>query len=369
MHQELLRAERDLRRVLRRQRERLVERVRVDRLGAAGHSGQGLNGHADDVVLGLLSRQRRAAGLRVEAQCLRLRVRRAEPLPHDLGPEPPRRAELRHLLEEVVVRVEEEREPLAELVRREPRVDGGLRVGDPVRERERELLDGGRARLADVVPRDRDRVPLRQPLVRVREEIRRQAHRGLGREDVVPARAVLLEDVVLGRPAQLLALDALPLGDELVQQEEQGRRRVDRHRRRDLAERDPVEEELHVHDRVDRDPGPPHLAHGARVVRVVAELRREVERDREAGLAPLEEIAEARVRLLCRRKARVLADRPRPPAVHVRVRAARERELARELELEVRDVLVGVDRLDLDPGVGLPAILGGRHVSQSTLRP
>ena len=31
-----------------------------------------------------------------------------------LRPEPPRRPELRHLLEEVVVRVEEEREPLAE---------------------------------------------------------------------------------------------------------------------------------------------------------------------------------------------------------------------------------------------------------------
>jgi hypothetical protein len=51
----------------------------------------------------------------------------------------------------VVVRVEEEGEPRAEFVRREARRHRRLRVGDPVRERERELLHGRRARLADVV--------------------------------------------------------------------------------------------------------------------------------------------------------------------------------------------------------------------------
>ena len=120
---------------------------------------QRLHRDAHDVVLRLLRGQRRAARLRVEAERLRLRVRRAEAVAHDLRPQPPRRAELRHLLEEVVVRVEEEREPRAELVGREARVDGGLAVGDPVRERERELLHRGRARLADVVAGDRDRVP------------------------------------------------------------------------------------------------------------------------------------------------------------------------------------------------------------------
>ena len=68
-------------------------------------------------------------------------------------PEPPRRPELRDLLEEVVVRVEEEREPRAEIVRREPGRDRRVAVGDAVRERERELLHRGRARLADVVAR------------------------------------------------------------------------------------------------------------------------------------------------------------------------------------------------------------------------
>ena len=68
-----------------------------------------------------------------------------------------------------------------------------------------------------------------------------------------------------------------------------------------------------------------------RVVGVVAELRRQVERDGEPGLAAVEQVAEALVRLLRRAEARVLADRPRPAAVHVRIRAARVRELARLL--------------------------------------
>ena len=108
-------------------------------------------------------------------------------------------------------------------------------------------------------------------------------------------------------------------------------------------------------ERVDRDPGAPDLAVGERVVRVVAQLRRQVEGDREAGLAAREEVAEARVRLLCRAVARVLADRPRPPAVHRLVRAAGERELAGGLERRGREVACRVDGLDLDAGVGQPA--------------
>src|SRR5439155_22407547 len=168
---------------------------------------------------------------------------------------------------------------------------------------------------------------------RVREEIRREPHRGPRREDVVPPGAILLEDVVLDGAAELRALHALALGDELVEEEEQRRRSVDRHRGRDLPERNGVEEELHVGERVDRDAGPPHLALRARVVRVVAELGRKVEGDGEAGLPALEQVAETRIRLLSRGEARVLADRPRPPAVQVLVGATRERELAGKLEL------------------------------------
>ena len=250
--------------------------------------------------------------------------------------------------------VEEEREPLAEHVRLEPGLDRRLAVGDPVREGERELLHGGRAGLPDVVPGDRDRVPGGDALGAVGEEIGRQPHRGPRREDVIAARDVLLEDVVLHGPAQRRRVDALLLGDELVEEQEQRRRRVDRHRRRDLVERDPVEQDLHVGERVDRDAGAADLALGPRVVRVEPELGRQVEGDREPGLPPLEQVAVARVRLLGRGEPGVLADRPRPSAVHVAVDPARVRRHSRRLGRR-RSVLGAVDRLDLDARLGLGA--------------
>src|SRR5207245_3970302 len=112
----------------------------------------------------------------------------------------------------------------------------------------------------------------------------------------------------------------------LVEQEQERSRRVDRHRRRDLIERDPGEEELHVGERVDRDAGPSHLADGARVVRVIAELRRQVEGDAQAGLTALEQIAEALVRLLGGPETGVLADSKLPAPVHVTILRALRRD-------------------------------------------
>src|SRR6185369_13548778 len=67
------------------------------------------------------------------------------------------------------------------------------------------------------------------------------------------------------------------------------------------------------------------------------------------GLAVVEQVAEALVGLLGRAEARELAHRPEAAAVHRRVDAARERELAREADplLEGAHVLGAVERLDL----------------------
>ena len=105
-------------------------------------------------------------------------------------------------------------------------------------------------------------------------------------------------------PRSAAGVDSLLLGDEFVEEQQQRGGRVDRHRRRDLAERDAGEQDLHVGERVDRDAGAADLAERARVVGVVAELGRQVERDREPGLAALEEIAVARVRLLAPTRSR-----------------------------------------------------------------
>ena len=65
---DLLGAQGDADRCLGGQRQRLVAGIGVQRLGAAQHRRQGLQRDADDVVVGLLRRQRGAAGLGVEAQ-------------------------------------------------------------------------------------------------------------------------------------------------------------------------------------------------------------------------------------------------------------------------------------------------------------
>ena len=100
-------------------------------------------------------------GLSVEPELLCAGARRAESIAHDSRPQTPRGTELRDLFEEIVVRVEEERDTLPDYFDVEPAFDGGVHVGAPVRQRERHFLNGRRAGFADVIPADRDRVPVR----------------------------------------------------------------------------------------------------------------------------------------------------------------------------------------------------------------
>src|SRR5436309_3328760 len=72
-----------------------------------------------------------------------------------------------------------------------------LDVRESVRERERELLRGRRAGLADVVPGDADGVPLRHLARAELDEVADQPQVRPGREDPLLLRDVLLEDVGL----------------------------------------------------------------------------------------------------------------------------------------------------------------------------
>ena len=114
---------------------------------------------------------------------------------------------------------------------------------------------------------------------------------------------------------------------------------VDRHRRRDVAHVDAVEEHLHVGERVDRDAALADFAARLRRVGVVSHQRRHVERHREAVLAVLEQEMIAFVGLARRAEAGELAHRPKPIAIAVGVNAARiriftrPREVARQIEM------------------------------------
>ncbi len=150
----LLGAERDTHRFLRRKRERLVERVGVERLRAAQDAGERLDRGSHDVEQRLLCRQGDARGLGVEAHQHRALVLGAVGVSHLARPDAAGGAVLRDLLEEVDVRVEEEAEARREVVDVEATLDRLLHVGEAILERERELLLGRRSGLADVVPGD-----------------------------------------------------------------------------------------------------------------------------------------------------------------------------------------------------------------------
>jgi hypothetical protein len=244
------------------------------------------------------------------------------------GPEPPRRAELGDLLEEVVVRVEEERDPGREAVDGEPAIHGRADVLEPVRERERDLLHRGRSCLANVVAAHRDRVPLRHFGRTELEEIGRDLEGRGGRIDVRAARDVLLEHVVLHRPRELGARRAALVRDGDDECEEDHRGRVDGHGERDLVERDVVKEALHVIQGRDRNAHASHLALRAFGVGVVAHLCGEIERYGEPRLTERQEIVVALIRRYRVSEACVLAHGPEAGAVHRRVDAAKVGGLA-----------------------------------------
>ena len=90
---------------------------------------------------------------------------------------------------------------------------------------------------------------------------------------------------------QVGAVDPVLLADGDVERQQPGGGGVDRHRRVHDVERDVVEQEAHVAAVGDGHPDLAHLALGELVVGVVAGLRRQVERDRQARLALREVLA------------------------------------------------------------------------------
>src|SRR3954470_20839015 len=121
----------------------------------------------------------------MEPQFPRSLVLRTETIAHDLGPQLARGAEFRDLLEEVAMRVEEERNAGGEVVHVEPRVDPVLHVLDSVAKGERELLRGSGAGLANVIAAHRDRIPLRDLLRTELEDVGDEPHRFARRIDVL----------------------------------------------------------------------------------------------------------------------------------------------------------------------------------------
>ena len=345
----------DPRREVGGQGEGLVEGVGVERLGVAHGRGQGLETGPGDVVEGVLGGEAPAGGLRVGAQHHGLRVLGAEGL-HDLRPQQPRRAELGDLHEDVHPDGPEERDPRREGVDVETGCLAGADILDAVGEGVAELEIEGRAGLLHVVAGDGDGVEARHLLGGEAEDVGDDPHGGLGGIDIGVADHELLEDVVLDGPGELFGRHALLFGGDDIERHHRQHRAVHGHGDADLIEGDAVEEDPHVLDGVDGDPGHPDIADDALVVRVVAAVGGEIEGDGQAFLTGGEIAAVEGVGILGGRETGVLADGPRPAGVHGGVGAAVERRQSGQIleVLETLEIRRVVQRFDRDALGGLP---------------
>ena len=198
----LLGAQRDARRLLGRQRQRLVHRVGVQRCVPPSTPASASIAVRTMFTSGCCAVSDTPAVWVWNRSCIERSICGAVALLHPPRPDAPGGPVLGDLLEEVDVGVEEEAQPRRERVDRQARLQRQLDVGEAVGERERQLLGGRRAGLADVVAGDRDRVPPRHLGGGERDRVAHQPHRRPRREHELLLRLVLLQDVVLQRAAE-----------------------------------------------------------------------------------------------------------------------------------------------------------------------
>ena len=277
--------------------------------------GEHLEHDSLHVVLRLCFGQPERVDLHAVAEPPCLDVGDAVALDSDLVPQLGERAEFADLFDEADARVDEERdraENLRELLWLDlTAVAHGVEHADGGCERVRDLLHRRRSGLLEVIRANVGRVPLRSVFRAPRHHVDDQPPRRLWREDVGAAAEILLDDVVLGRAAQRGRRHSLLLGVRDVQGEQPCCRRVDRHRGVHLPRRDRVQQGAHVAEMDDRYADLADLAPGQFVVRVVAGLGRQIERDRKPRLALGEVGSVQLVRCPSRRMTRIRAHHPR----------------------------------------------------------
>ena len=319
--QEQLRVARDSGGEIGRQRQRLVERIGVQRLGMALGRRHRLDGGAHHIVVDVLRGQRPARGLAMRAQAQRARVLRVE-LRQQLGPQQPRRAHLGDFHEEVHADRPEERQPRREAVDVETGGEPGAQIFDAVGQRIGELEVLRRAGFLHVIAGDRDRIVFRHLLRGVGKDVGDDPHRGRRRIDIGVAHHELFQNVVLNGAGKFFRRHALFLGGRDEQRQDRQHRAVHGHRHAHLVERNAREQRAHVVDRIDRHAGHADIAGDARMIGIVAAMGGEIERDREALLPGGEIAAVERVGILRRGEAGILPDGPGLVDIHGGVGAA-----------------------------------------------
>jgi hypothetical protein len=157
------------------------------------------------------------------------------------------------LLEEIVVNIPEERNPWREFVHVQASSNRLFDVMKSVGQCEGEFLDVRRARLADVIPRNRNHVPFRRVFRSPFKRVDHQFDARFGRENKFFLRNEFFQNIVLCRPTKILEFEALFLRVRQVHRPDCAGGRVDRHAGRDLLKVHALEQNFHVGQARDGD--------------------------------------------------------------------------------------------------------------------
>ena len=305
----------------------------MQRLGSAEHCRERLDGDAHDVVVRLLRGQGATGGLGVEAKHLGFWIFGAETLLHDFCPDAAGGAELGNLFKQVVVGVEEERQARSEFINIHADLDGGVNVGDAVGQGEGDFLHGAGTGFTDMVAGDGDGVPLGHVVFTVGKDVGDDAHGLFGRIDVGAARHVLFEDIVLDRAGDFIGGYALLFSYGNVHAEQDGSGGVDGHGGGNLVQRDAVEKDFHIRQRVNGHADFTDFTETHAGVGVVAHLGRQVKGDGKPGLAGRKQIFIALVGFFGGTETGILAHGPEAAAIHGRLHATGIGVFPRKAEL------------------------------------
>ena len=345
-----LRVPRNPGRRIRGQSDGLVKRIRVKGLGTAQDGRQCLDRRAHHVVQGVLLRQRHARGLAVHAEHQRTGVARREHPRHAFGPQYPGSAQLGGLHEEIHADAEEERQPRRELIDLEPTPERGPHVFESIRQRERQLLHRRRPGFVHVIAGNRYGIEPGHVGSGVGDHVGHDSHRWSGRIDVRVPDHELLEDVILDRAGEGRGSDSLFLSRDDVRRHHRQHRPVHGHGHAHLVERNAVEQDLHVLDRIDRNTRLSDITLHARMVGVVPAVGGQIEGHGKALLTGGEISPVERIGLLGRGEARILADGPWSAREHGGPRTPQEGSESRQplRESGITDVRARIERLDVD---------------------
>ena len=250
----------------------------------AGDSGAALDAGTGDIVEHILRRQRPARCLAMGAQHQGFRVPRIEMPLHHAGPDLACGAQLGDLHEVMHAIGKEEGQARRKGVDIQPGRHPGAHIFQTVGKRIGQFQVVRRAGLLHMIAGHRNEIELRHLGRAIGKDIRDNPHRGCRRIDIGIAHHEFLQNIVLDGACQGGRRNALLLGSGDEQRQHRHDRAIHRHGDGHAVQRNVAEQDVHVGDGIDRHPGHADIVRDKLVIGVIAPVRRQIERHRQAHL-------------------------------------------------------------------------------------